>query len=125
MKVVRRQDVQGTNRDVQWGGGNSLRLIVQSDEFGYSVTETYVRPGSSSRIRYDRHQETCFCIEGSGTVQTATETFLIEPGVVYSPGLGERHILASDSGMRLICVFSPALIGDEAHILRGEEYSTY
>lgn len=108
-------DVIGTERDVDWGNGTSRRLIIASDERGYAVTDTYVRPDTETRLRFDNHLEACYCVEGSGTVRTETEQYPIAVGTVYSADQSEEHWLSSEKGMRLICVFNPPLRGDENH----------
>lgn len=108
-------DVIGTERDVDWGNGTSRRLIVASDDRGYAVTDTYVRPGTRTRLRFDNHLESCYCVEGSGRVETADGAWDITVGTVYSADRHEEHWLSSETGMRLVCVFNPPLRGDETH----------
>ncbi|MEU6125235.1 ectoine synthase [Streptomyces sp. NPDC047123] len=119
------EDVVGTECDVNWGNGTSRRLVVQADLLGFGLTETYVQPGSESYLRYDNHQEVCYCVSGSGSVETADEVFEIKPGTLYAPGMGEPHILRSEHGMTLMCVFSPALLGPERHLLAPGVHSSY
>lgn len=107
--------VLGTAHDVDWGNGTSSRLIVAADGLGFTVTDTYVRPGTETVLRYDSHLEACYCVEGTGRVSNSERTWEIEPGTLYSPGKGEEHRVSSDAGMRLICVFNPPLRGDESH----------
>ena len=109
------EEVLGTERDVDWGNGTSRRLVVAADGRGYAVTDTHVRPGTETRLRFDSHLECCYCIDGSGRVSTAEETWDLRPGALYAPDKGEEHRLSSESGMRLICVFHPPLRGDESH----------
>ncbi|GAA5089266.1 ectoine synthase [Nocardia iowensis] len=118
-------DVLGTQNDVEWGNGTSRRLLTDADNRGFTLTETYVRPGTESHLRYDNHIEACYCIEGSGSVENADGSFAITVGTVYAPDKGEEHILRSAHGMRLVCVFSPALKGSEQHSLDLNEYSSY
>lgn len=108
-------EVIGTDHDVNWGNGTSRRLVVDSDGRGYAVTETFVRAGTRSSLRYDRHLESCYCIEGSGQVECAAGVFTIEPGTLYAPDKGEEHHLSATTDMRLVCVFNPPLRGDENH----------
>lgn len=115
MLVRTLETVLGTPHDVDWGNGTSRRLVVALDGLGFAVTDTYVRPQTETLLRYDNHLEACYCVEGSGRVTTAEGTWLLEPGSLYAPGKGEEHRIASDTGMRLICVFNPPLRGDESH----------
>jgi L-ectoine synthase len=117
MLVRRIDEVSGTTCDVQWGNGRSIRLLTRSDERGFTLTDTYIAPGSESLLSYDRHIEACYCVEGSGEVESGGVTHPISVGTLYAPSKGERHILRSTEGMRLICVFSPALWGTERHHL--------
>lgn len=107
--------IVGTAQDVDWGNGTSRRLLVAADERPYTVTDTFVRPGTTTLLRYDNHLEACYCVEGSGQVETEGGRHDLVPGTLYAPDQGEEHTLTSAEGMRLICVFSPALTGDENH----------
>ncbi len=107
--------ILGTAFDVDWGNGTSRRLLVAADERGYAITDTFVRPGTSTLLQFDNHLESCYCIEGSGTVEVGGDVLVIEPGTLYAPAKHEEHRLASNSGMRLICVFNPPLSGTETH----------
>lgn len=118
-------EVVRTELEVEWGNGSSRRILVQSDDRGFSLTETYVRPGTSSLLRYDNHVEACYCIDGSGVVEAGGKSYDIFPGVLYAPDKGESHVLRSDTGMTLVCVFRPALLGTEKHDLRGGVPSSY
>jgi L-ectoine synthase len=108
-------DIVGSARDVDWGNGTSRRLVVAGDNRGFTVTDTYVRPETETLLRFDRHFEACYCIEGSGRVEAGGQTWTLEPGTLYAPDKGEEHRLSSMTGMRLICVFNPPLQGDETH----------
>lgn len=118
-------DVIGTDRDVDWGNGTSRRLLVAADGRGYTVTETYVRPGTVTLLRYDNHLEACYCVEGSGAATVGGEEFPLAAGSLYAPERGEEHSLSSSEGMRLVCVFNPPLRGDENHDAHGKGPSGY
>ncbi|TDC99448.1 L-ectoine synthase [Nonomuraea deserti] len=125
MLVRTLEDVLGTSRDVDWGNGTSRRLVVAADERGYAITDTYVRPGTQTLLRFDRHLEACYCIEGNGRVETTEGGWDLRPGTLYSAELGEEHRLLSETGMRLICVFNPPLRGDERHDSNPDKPSGY
>ena len=118
-------EVAETEYCVEWGNGRSIRLLVSADSRGYTVAETYVRPDTSSRLRYDNHYEACYCVDGSGTVQTGNKIYELNHGTLYAPELGEEHILSSEKGMKLISVFNPALKGTERHRIDAAKSSTY
>lgn len=113
---------------VIWGNGLSTRLLVDADGMGYSVTETTVWAGTSSPLQYRRHLEACYCIEGTGAVvDSAGVAHPISPGVLYALDQHDAHHLVAgpDADLRLICVFTPALQGHEAHALTASGFSRY
>ena len=119
MIVIHKNDLLGGPRDASGPGWTSLRLLVKSDGMGFSMTETKVQPHATLDLQYLNHIEACYCIGGRAVV-TETETgvrHVIEPGVLYAPNAHDRHKVQVDGEepLHLICVFSPALQGDEVH----------
>jgi len=115
---------------VEWGNGQSYRLLVQRDNMGFSVAHTVVRAGTKSPLRYLRHFEACYCIAGHGEVVTVDgTTHPVRPGVLYALDQHDPHFLiaAPDTDLELISVFNPPLHGDERHNLGddSEEFSHY
>ncbi|GAB3439457.1 ectoine synthase [Actinophytocola sediminis] len=113
---------------VEWGNGLSRRFLVAEDGVGYSVTDTLVRAGTKSRLEYRNHLETCYCIEGSGEVIELDGTsHPMVPGTLYSLNEHDAHYLVASphEDMRLVCVFTPALRGDEVHSLDEHVSSAY
>jgi len=113
---------------VEWGNGLSRRFLLESDGMGYTVTDTVVRAGTKSRLEYRRHLEACYCIEGQGeVVDLDGNSHPIEPGTLYALDQHDAHYLvaAPDTDLRLVCVFTPALKGDEIHQLDSAEFSHY
>ncbi|REJ09057.1 ectoine synthase [Halobacillus trueperi] len=117
MKVVALKDVIGTSQDVDGGTWNSRRLIVKKDGMGYSVHDTIIRAGTETHIWYKHHLESVYCIEGEGEVVTLKDqkTWPIEQGVLYALDEHDEHLLRAKTDMRMICVFSPPISGDEVH----------
>ena len=119
MIVVDKQVIEGTARDASGPGWTSLRLLVKSDGMGFSMTETRVLPGAVLDLQYKNHIEACYCIGGEGTVteKTSGTVHHIRPGVLYAPDAHDAHQVSvqGDAPLHLICVFSPALQGDEVH----------
>ena len=107
-------------KTVEWGNGLSRRFLLEADGMGYTVTDTIVNKGTKTLIEYANHLEACYCIEGRGKVieMDGTEHDIV-PGVIYSLNEHDCHdLLASaDTDLRLVCVFTPPLAGDEAHRL--------
>ncbi|MGH3871653.1 MAG: ectoine synthase [Pseudonocardiaceae bacterium] len=113
---------------VEWGNGLSRRFLLQADNMGYTVTDTIVRAGTKSRIEYRNHLEACYCIEGKGEViDLDGKSHPILPGTIYALDQHDPHFLvaAPDTDLRLVCVFSPALRGNERHSLDSAEFSHY
>ena len=115
-------------KTVEWGNGLSRRFLLEADGLGYTVTDTIVRPGTRSPLEYKRHLEACYCISGSGRVVDADgDTHTIGPGTLYALDKHEPHYLIASEveHLRLVCVFSPALQGDECHSLSAHGFSQY
>ncbi|MFI9589935.1 ectoine synthase [Nonomuraea sp. NPDC052265] len=113
---------------VEWGNGLSHRFLVERDGMGYSLTDTIVWAGTSSPLQYRKHLEACYCISGRGAVIDADgRQHILEPGTMYALDQNDPHHLIADPGedLRLICVFSPALQGDERHRLAEAQFSHY
>ncbi|WP_299027890.1 ectoine synthase [uncultured Sulfitobacter sp.] len=120
MIIADRAELQGTARDASGEGWTSLRLLVRSDGMGFSMTETQVLPGAVLRLQYKHHIEACYCIGGAGEVVelASGKVHPISAGVLYAPDAHDRHEVRVPSGgdaLHLICVFSPALEGNEVH----------
>ncbi|MCX0241629.1 MULTISPECIES: ectoine synthase [Streptomyces] len=117
-----------TVKSVDWGNGLSRRFLTESDGVGYSITDTTVRAGTKSRLEYRNHLESCYCIEGSGEVVELDGTVHpITPGRLYSLDQHDAHYLVASphEDLRLVCVFTPALQGDEVHSLDAHTSSAY
>ncbi|MEP2640481.1 ectoine synthase [Roseobacter sp.] len=119
MIIAQKTQLQGTPRDTSGPGWQSLRLLVHADGMGFSMTETKVLPGATLTLQYKHHIEACYCIKGHGRVTELDSgvSHDITPGVLYAPNAHERHEVRVDGPdpLHLICVFSPALQGDEMH----------
>lgn len=115
-------------KTVDWGNGVSRRFLLASDGMGYSLTDTIVTAGSKSRLEYRNHLEACYCISGEGeVVDMAGNSHPIREGTMYALDEHDAHFLiaAPHTDLRLVCVFTPALRGDEAHSLDEARSSHY
>ena len=113
---------------VEWGSGLSRRLLLESDGMGFTVTDSTVRPGTSSKMEYKNHLEAVYCIEGRGQVINSDgESHSVEPGMMYALDKNDAHTLVADAslGLRVICVFNPPLKGTERHNLDSAGFSHY
>ncbi len=122
-------DIVGTDRDVFWGNGQSRRFLIEKDGMGYSLTDTVIEAGTESLLEYKNHMEACYCIEGEGEVEDMQgNKFVIKPGTMYALDKHDKHYLRASKTMRLVCMFTPPLKGDESHNLKakeGDESSAY
>lgn len=99
----------------------SRRYTLRADGMGHSVHETYIKPGEELRMWYRNHKETVICMEGEGQVEDLTEggVHKLTPGVLYALDKHQKHILSSEKGMTVMCVFTPSLVGPEDHDEQG------
>jgi len=111
--------------DVKASGGfgqkqgcwSSARYLLKSDKVGFTMTMTEVVAGQKLELEYKNHVESNLVIEGR------LELTNIEDGTTYELGAGDmyaldkhdRHSIEALTDLKLVCVFSPALRGDETH----------
>jgi L-ectoine synthase len=119
MIVKRIEEIKGTDREVKAPNNNwvSRRLLLLDDGMGFSLHETIIFAGTETMIWYKNHLEAVYCIEGQGEVETIDDgcVYPIVPGTMYALNKNDRHYLRAFEDMRLVCVFNPALVGDEVH----------
>jgi L-ectoine synthase len=110
------KDILGTDRDVTGSGWKSRRLILAGDGLKYSVHETMIEPNLELRFEYRSHRETVYCVEGEATIENVStrETSPFRPGCLYSAGIGEEHVVRTQTQMKLLCIFDPPLFGQES-----------
>lgn len=120
------REISGTERDVNWGQGQSRRLLLESDGMGFALMDTEIPKGVDIVIEYRNHLEACYCVEGTGEIQDMNgNAWPIDPGVVYALDRHDKHRLRAFTDMRLISVFNPAIKGNEVHNLDGDDTSSY
>lgn len=120
------QEIAGTERDVNWGNGQSRRFLLEKDGMGFAFTETLILAGTDIFIQYRHHLEACYCIEGEGEIEdTAGQKHAIKRGTLYALDKHDPHRLRAWTDMRLISVFNPPIKGDEKHDLAGAGTSSY
>lgn len=121
MRVINVNDLQGTDRDVQFTGGNSIRPVLESDGVGFAVMKTIIPKGGPHKWHYDKHLEACYCIKGHGILTNywTGEHFDIKPDVIYLQDKNEEHTFEALEDTILISIFNPALKGNEKHDENG------
>lgn len=105
------------DRVVKFGGGVSNRLLLDSDNMGYTMTKTVIEPGRVNRWHYKNHLESCYCISGNATLvnETTGEQHAIGPDDVYVLDDNDPHTFEAHEETILICIFNPPLTGQEVH----------
>ena len=108
-------DIIGSHRDASGDGWQSRRMVLAEDGLPFSVHETVVAAGTELTLCYRNHSETVYCIEGRASVELigADRSIDIKPGTLYSVGRGEAHVLRLLEDTRFLCIFEPALEGQE------------
>lgn len=119
MRLVHVENLIGTDRDVDCpkGGFKSLRILLESDGMGYTLTRTHIPKGPAQVWHYKNHLETCYCVQGRGilrSLDTGME-FNVYPGSAYVLDKHDRHSFEAQEDVTLICVFNPPLKGREVH----------
>jgi L-ectoine synthase len=109
--------LDGTERDVHGEGWRSRRFLRRDDGVNFSLHFTEVAANSELELEYANHFEANYCISGEGEVVDVArgETHQLRPGIMYTLDQHDRHILRAKSALTLLCVFWPALLGNESH----------
>jgi L-ectoine synthase len=119
--VKKAEELMGTKFHVREALWSSLRLLCQSDGMGFTLTDTHLSPGHEVTLCYKDHLEACYCLEGEALVEDLStgDVYEIKPGTLYALDKHDHHRLRARTRVRLICVFTPALRGDETHDSAG------
>ena len=121
MKIIKSNLVKGSEFDVKFTGGNSLRLLTSKDKMGFGICETHVPKGGPHHWHYKNHLEACYCISGNGILTNLDngEIFSINPGTTYALDLHDNHTFEALNDVVLISIFNPPLTGKESHDAEG------
>ena len=128
MKIIHKREVEGTPFHVDWGNGESYRLLTTVDAMGFGVCHTIVRAGSESLLQYRNHLEACYCVAGEGEVEDmAGNVHPILPGTLYVLDQHDKHYLRGGryEDLVLVSIFNPPLTGSERHDLSNPDGSAY
>ncbi len=103
------------------GAWSSARYLLQADGVGFTMTMTTVAAGRSLELEYKNHVEANLVIEGEAVLTDIGDgkEYQLGPGDMYTLDKHDRHRLLAVSDLTLVCVFSPALIGNETHDEEG------
>jgi L-ectoine synthase len=119
MRIINRTDLIGSDQHVRHPNYETIRLLLDRDGFGLTLTDITLNPGILDTYGYDDRLELAYCIEGRATlVDLATDTqHVVEPGTIWAAPPGSRFTFLAHQPTRLICVFNPALTGVETGII--------
>ena len=114
-------DILDTAAHLKGEAFESRRILLAQDGLGYSLHDTICKAGSEQLLHYKNHVETNYVIEGQGSVENVATgaVFPLGPGTVYVLDQHEAHVLRARTDLRIICVFTPALTGQEKHDASG------
>lgn len=120
MRVVSADSLVGTDRDVHCpkGGFFSLRILLESDGMGFTMTRTTIPKGEPQFWHYKNHLEACYCVSGYGQIEflETGEVHSVGPDTVYVLDKHDAHkFTALSDQVVLVCVFNPPLKGREVH----------
>lgn len=118
MYVKTLDETLNTPAHVRGEAFESRRLLVADAGLGYSFHDTVVRQGTTQHLEYRHHVEVNYCIAGEGEVEEVAtgKVWPLAPGTMYVLDRHDAHIVrATKSDLRFICIFTPALTGEETH----------
>lgn len=115
------EEILLTDREVEAENWNSCRLLLKEDGMGFSLHDTTLKAGTTTKMHYQNHLEAVYCIEGTGSLTDLDndKVYEIKPGTMYALSGNERHELRAASQLRMVCVFNPPVVGPETHDENG------
>jgi len=118
MIVKTLKDVKSTNGYQEKPGfWSSARYLLQDDGVGFTLTQTTCAAGQSIEMEYKNHIEANLIIEGEAELTDIAMgvVYHLSAGDMYTLDQHDRHRLHALTDLRLVCVFTPALTGQETH----------
>lgn len=111
------RDLIGTERHKKAETWDSVRLLLKRDGVGFGFHLTTMYAGTNTEMQYLHHLECVYCLSGTATLKNlqTSETFRLEPGVMYVLDNHDRHEVSCVTDIEIACTFYPGLNGDETH----------
>jgi L-ectoine synthase len=112
--IVRKAEGRYREKPAVW---SSARYLLRQDQVGFTLTQTTVAAGTKQVMESKNHIEANLVVEGEGLLtDIATgQVHTLHPGDMYTLDKHDRHQLEAITDMRLVYVFTPALLGPETH----------
>ncbi len=122
--IVRRLEdlkAEGGTKTVAAGQVGTVRYLVSDDGAGFSVSDVTAAPNMDIVLHYRNHVEANLILDGEGTVEDLAtgDVYDLKPGTIYVVFPQDRHRVRSETGIHLISIFNPPLIGTEDHDTDG------
>lgn len=117
MIIRKLKEIRASDNNVKADGWESARLLLASDEMGFSFHLTTLKAGSELRFHYKHHLEAVMVLKGTGTIEDlgTGETHELRPGVLYALNENDEHIVRPETDILTACVFNPPVTGREVH----------
>lgn len=111
------EECKNSERTVNGGNWESVRMLLKDDKMGFSFHITTIFANTETPIWYKNHLESVYCISGEGEIETCDDgkIYPIKPGTLYILDQHDKHLLRATSDMQMACVFNPPLTGQEVH----------
>lgn len=121
MWVSSLEGLEGSTQDIRTDEWRSVRFVLADRGLGYSFHDSTIHAGSRLDMHYLHHVEIVYCISGEATLieRETGERHKVSPGTLYLLDRHDEHTFIAHTEVRIICVFTPALSGDERHDAHG------
>ena len=121
MIVRHLSDIIGSDREVKSTTWTSRRIFLAHEGMGFSLHDTIMHAGTTTRMCYRNHLEAVYCVAGEGVIEDCAtgRRHAITPGMAYALDQHDEHIVHAGSELRLVCVFNPPVAGREVHDATG------
>lgn len=115
------QEAAATDRRIVAENWESVRLLLRSDQMGFSLHITTIYAGTTTPMCYRNHLEAVLCIGGEGEIEDKAtgRVYPIATGTMYALDRHDEHVLRAKTELRMVCVFNPPLHGRETHDATG------
>lgn len=117
MIVRQLEELVGTDRDVHAPTFVSRRMLLARDGQSFSMHDTILSAGTETHMYYKHHIEAVYCVGGEGELENVAtgDVHPVRNGTFYCLDQHDKHVLRAKTDLRMICVFTPPLVGPETH----------